>query len=163
MAVLGNQVTISGKTDIDPADEVEVTVRVQRDGSDLVVGRKFTVKLTCNSDSCNPDVGDKSDKVAPIANAEAIDLTQGFIQLHPLEDTWYVPRMFYRLTKVKMWKNDINTSGFKVTYERPDTPEFGGWPLTLEHMFGSVLELNVPEEIDLDKDLQGIAVCIDQT
>ena len=44
----------------------------------------------------------------------------GFIHENSYEDVWYVPRMFYRLVKVEMWKNRINTSGFKVTYERPD-------------------------------------------
>ena len=142
MTVHDNCIIISGKTAIDPSDAVEVTVRVQREGKDLIVGRKFIARLICNIDSCNPWVGGKSRKVAPIDNAKQIDLTQGFVQLHPFEDTWYVPRMFYRLTKVKMWKNDINTSGFMVTYERPDSDEFDGWPLVLEHMFGSVMELN---------------------
>ena len=89
------------------------------------------------------------------------ELIGGAVHLHSYVDSWHVPRMFYRLVKVVMWRNDINTSGFEVTYERPDTAEFVGWPLSLTHMFGTVDPYKYPEEITLTKDLDSLAICID--
>ena len=42
------------------------------------------------------------------------------------DDTWIVPYQNYRLSKVKMWKNNVNTAGFEVTFSSPDT--YTGWP-----------------------------------
>ena len=50
-----------------------------------------------------------------------------------VEETWYVPRRFYRLTSITMYKNTEYTSGFEVTFETPD--EFTGWPIA-SHLFG---------------------------
>ena len=49
------------------------------------------------------------------------------------DDIWYVPNKFYKLSKIKMWKNDSNTAGFQVTYSPKD--DFTGWPDEV-HMFG---------------------------
>ena len=89
------------------------------------------------------------------------EIIGGAVHLHSYVDTWYVPRMFYRLVKVVMWRNDIITSGFEVTYERPDTAEFVGWPLSFTHMFGTVDPYMSPEEITLTKDLDSLAICVD--
>ena len=71
--------------------------------------------------------------------------------------------MFYRLVKVEMWKNRINTSGFKVTYERPDEEQFDleGWPLQLEHMFGFEDQYFEQESIVLTQDLDSLTICTD--
>ena len=48
-------------------------------------------------------------------------------------DVWYVEYRYYRLTEITMYKNEHNTSGFRVTYEVPD--DFSGWA-TETHLFG---------------------------
>ena len=51
-------------------------------------------------------------------------------------DTWIVPYKFYRMTRVRMWKQGEEMSGFEVTFEPPAT--YTGWaPYT--KMFGSTL------------------------
>ena len=66
-----------------------------------------------------------------------LEMVTGFEGSMVFKDFWYVPQKLYRLTKVKMWKNERDTSGFEVTFEVP--PRFGlsdsqYEPIT--HMFG---------------------------
>ena len=44
-----------------------------------------------------------------------------------ISDNWSVPYKGYKLKKVTMWKNTVNTSGFEVTYVPPGTTS--GWPI----------------------------------
>ena len=71
---------------------------------------------------------------------------------NPEDDIWWVPYRYYRLTKIKMYKNSANTSGFEVTYEPPDTDEFVNWP-TETRLFGYDSETIEEEEIEFEFDL----------
>ena len=65
-----------------------------------------------------------------------LETVSGTVTDNPEEDTWYVSKQYYMLTKVKMYKNQGNTSGFEVTYEPYPPSEFSGWPEET-HLFGS--------------------------
>ena len=60
-----------------------------------------------------------------------------------------------------MWKNHINTSGFRVIYKRPDTDYFSGWPMYLNHTFGEEEQTSEYEYIDLEKDIETLTICVD--
>ena len=68
-----------------------------------------------------------------------------------VEETWYVPRRFYRLTSITIYKNTEYTSGFEVTYDPPG--EFTGWPST-SYLFGSNAETSQQQTVALTSDLQ---------
>ena len=61
---------------------------------------------------------------------------EGTVRSNDVVDVWYVPKQFYRLTKVELHKTRSYTSGFTVTYKRPDDVFFEGWPEELSHTFG---------------------------
>ena len=65
-----------------------------------------------------------------------LETVSGTVTDNPEEDTWYVSKQYYMLTKVKMYKNSGNTSGFEVTYEPYPPDEFSDWP-TETHLFGT--------------------------
>ena len=51
------------------------------------------------------------------------------------EETWVVPYKFYSLSKLRVWKEQMNKiSGLEVVFEAPSN--FTGYP-PIEHMFGS--------------------------
>ena len=62
------------------------------------------------------------------------------------------------LTKVRMWKTDLNTSGFEVTYEAYPPSEFSDWPPET-HIFG--LTYKTLDEITFDSELTEIHICVD--
>ena len=64
-----------------------------------------------------------------------LETISGTVTDDPVEDTWYVSKQYYMLTKVKMFKNKKNMSGFEVTYEPYPSSEFSDWP-TETHIFG---------------------------
>ena len=126
MSVYGNLVVIGANTEIDPEDSVTITVKVlQNDGSVIsdISDRTFTASLICEEDACNYDLGDKSPDLIQ-TNPICADLIEGVVHENEFEDIWFVPKQFYRLVRVEMWKNRINTSGFRVIYKRPDTEYF---------------------------------------
>jgi hypothetical protein len=57
------------------------------------------------------------------------------------------------LTKVQMWKNGGNTSGFKVTYTLPSDGSFVGWQEEETHMFGFEDQTSHYAEVELTRDL----------
>ena len=73
-------------------------------------------------------------------------------------DEWHVPYKHYQMTKLRVWKSEIEISGFEVTFEVKCTHDnycndfqYTGWePIT--HMFGTASlnteyeELNAHEE-----------------
>ena len=90
-----------------------------------------------------------------------LDTISGTVTDNDVEDTWYVSKQYYMLTKMKMYKNWGNTSGFEVTYEPYPSSEFSGWP-TETHLFGNI-HLNgiYVEEITFSQDLEQIEICLD--
>ena len=58
-------------------------------------------------------------------------------------EEWHVPYKHYQMTKLRVWKRDIEISGFEVTFEVKCTHDdycygfqYTGWePIT--HMFGT--------------------------
>ena len=93
--------------------------------------------MFCNDDVCVPTTDDKAPLLEPVS-AVMGEFLEGIVHENAFYDTWYVPKQFYRLIRVEMWKNHINTSGFKVIYKRPETERFSGWPVYLEHTFGEI-------------------------
>ena len=92
-----------------------------------------------------------------------IELTMEEGQVHTdsqSEDEWYVPYQFYMLTKVKMWKNTQNTSGFEVTFSPYPPEDFTDWPDEVHHFGRSNDDM---EEISLDSDLTLFQMCVDNT
>ena len=73
-----------------------------------------------------------------------------------VDDDWVVPRKFYRLSKVKMWKNNANTRGFEVTFSVP--VEFTGWA-DETHMYGFPTETSALEEIPIDTEVVSMEIC----
>ena len=53
----------------------------------------------------------------------SLDMIVGFEGAKLFKESWYVPKKLYRLSRVKMFKNANETSGFEVTFEVP--PRFG--------------------------------------
>lgn len=100
-------------------------------------------------------------EISAVKNSYAEELTGETTSLHSYVDTWYVPRNFYRLIKVEMWKNEISTSGFRLTYERPDIEFCNDWPVQLTHTFGTQDDDKDYETIDLTSDLDSVILCID--
>lgn len=81
---------------------------------------------------------------------------EGHVQTNPENDMWYVEHRFYRLTSVKLWSDNLYTSGFEVTYEAPES--FTGWePIT--RMFGNDAATEEPYTINLENDLWGVELC----
>ena len=78
---------------------------------------------------------DKEPDFIPFIEGECLDANdfEGTVNDNEGFTTWTVGLKYYRLSKVKMWKNASNTSGFEVTFTPPDG--FTGWP-TLTKMFG---------------------------
>ena len=71
----------------------------------------------------------------PLTVPEELTMYNGKVLTNPYDDTWTVPYQHYMLTKVEMWKNGVNTSGFEVTFEPYPPSEFSGWQAET-HMFG---------------------------
>ena len=165
MDVEGSRITIGHKTLIDPEENVTITVKVSRDGTELVDDRTFEASLLCAEDNvlCGLAADGSISAATAIVDPYCEDVIGGSVMLNSYIDAWYVPRMFYRLVKVEMYKNHINTSGFKVTYERPLTEELEneGWPVELTHMFGFDDQGMEMETVEFTKDLESITICID--
>ena len=89
------------------------------------------------------------------------DEITGVIHDNEVIDIWYVPKQFYRLVLVKMWKNKYDTAGFEVVYRRPNVAQYDGWPLYLNHTFGETdIDLDY-EEVELEKEIETLTICVD--
>ena len=88
-------------------------------------------------------------------------MVEGTVLDNPSTDYWFVPFKYYRLIRVEMFKNEKNVSGFKVIYKRPETDYFTGYPLYMNHTFGTEDQDSEYEWVDLEKDLESISVCVD--
>ena len=64
------------------------------------------------------------------------------------------------LCKVKMFKNNWQTSGFEATFCPYPPEQFPGFPEET-HMFGTQDGASHLEEITLDMDLKTIQICVD--
>ena len=59
-----------------------------------------------------------------------------------------------------MWKNNANTSGFKLIYSAYPPSEFSGWP-DVPLMFGFTDQTSEYQEITLNSDLIQLEICVD--
>ena len=55
-------------------------------------------------------------------------MLSGLIHTNPDTYEWNVGYKFYMLTKLELWKNNVNSSGFEVTFSAWPPEEFDGWP-----------------------------------
>ena len=81
----------------------------------------------------------------------------------PLEDIWFVPKMYYRLSRVKMYLADNRSYylGFEVTYSLQEMDGLDeSWPSEITHLFGKVKPTE--ESIDLTADLEQLSLCTDR-
>ena len=69
MTVEGNKVTLEYNTLIDFDDEALIDVYVLRDDVDMVVERKFWVRLICDVAMCDPEADGKTPLLPAIENA----------------------------------------------------------------------------------------------
>jgi hypothetical protein len=101
--------------------------------SEIVIERY--IAFTCN-ENCSPDdlIVNKEPDFLPASEYECNDNIEGTVNDNNVVNTWYLDKRFYRLTKVKMWKDDVEVSGFEVTYSPPD--DFIGWS-ELTNVFGT--------------------------
>ena len=100
--------------------------------------------------------------VLPSTAPVALDMVTGFEGNMLFRDFWYVGSKLYRLTQVKMWKNERDTSGFEVTFEVPPRFNFTGpgyEPIT--KVFGDKDQDSEVETITIDDDILEVAVCVD--
>ena len=95
---------------------------------------------------------------APIA----LETVTGFEGNALFKDFWYVDQKLYRLSQVKMWKNERDTSGFEVTFEVPARYGYSGPGYKpISHMFGDTDQDSEVETITIDEDILEVAVCVD--
>ena len=94
----------------------------------------------------------------PAVNPEELAMTYGFIDNSGYEDTWYVPHQFYMLTKVKLWTDGSNSSGFEVTFSAFPQSEFIGWP-DITHVFGETHFTSNLETVTLNSEIFQLSVC----
>ena len=87
----------------------------------------------------------------------------GHVQENEVEDIWYVPKQFYRLSKVELHSTRSYTSGFTVTFTRPDDAYFEGWPEELTHTFGSTVANDFSKSVELDQDLASMILCVENS
>ena len=95
----------------------------------------------------------------PATSPVALEMVAGYEGTTAFTDYWYVDRKLYRLTKVKMWKNERDTSGFEVTFEVPERYGLSYEPVT--HVFGDKDQDSHVETIAIDDDILEVAVCVD--
>ena len=69
MTIEGNKVTIEYNTLIDFDDEALIEVNVLRDNVEMVVERKFWVRMLCDVEMCDPTAGGKTPLLPAIENA----------------------------------------------------------------------------------------------
>ena len=122
---------------------------------------QFTIELYCGEgDVCGIDE-DFGDDLYP-ATLESIDPpfctnnSPDWIVGYDPEDVterfnrnWNVPYRFYRLGRVRLWRYQDTTTGFRLIYFPPDS--FRGWP-KISRTFGSTAG-DIYEQVALDKDL----------
>ena len=191
MQVDDNVVTIGANTAIDAEDSVTITVAVSRDGS-VEATRTLFAELVSDAGSAAPqgvdasfgsdiglEFGSSADTIiAPtsglsIETIEKSDLPEtvpsiepcidGHVQENEVEDIWYVPKQFYRLSKVELHSTRSYTSGFTVTFTRPDDAYFEGWPEELTHTFGSTVANDFSKSVELDQDLASMILCVENS
>ena len=155
VTVCENTVSIKARTELDQKDEATIKVVVTLDGQTMS-DRNFDVELTCDGNLCNGGTHHPLPDTVPVYD----DLIGGFLGENQKVDSWYVPKRFYRLFKIDMYRNANRVSGFKVTYKRPDSDYFYGWPMYLEHTFGSDHLTEDYRWEYLEKDLESISLCV---
>ena len=134
MSVNDNTIVVHSSTDFDPEESFTVTIKVMRDGARIVADRLLKARLIC-ADGNNMCV--RMLELPSVQEPYYVQMTGSTIPIKSYEDSWYVSRNFYRLTKVEMWKNEASTQGFRVTYTRADYKYCRDWPAELTHTFGS--------------------------
>ncbi len=73
------------------------------------------------------------------------------------DDVWYVPYQHYKLTKVRLWQNGANTSGFEVTFSPPAS--YIGWSEET-HLFGFNTHPTL-SEITFSDEITDVETCVD--
>lgn len=73
----------------------------------------------------------------------------------PYSCMWKIQYQFYRLSKVKMWRTEDKTTGFRVWYTPPK--DYFGWP-SIRYTFGKKSG-HIEEEVKLSKDLLRMQLC----
>ena len=100
--------------------------------------------------------------VLPSTAPIALETVTGFEGTVLFRDFWYVPQKLYRLSQVKMWKNERDTSGFEVTFEVPARYGYSGPGYEpISHTFGDTDQDSDIETITIDEDILEVAVCVD--
>ena len=158
MAVNDNTIVVRSSTSFDPEDSITVTVKVMKDGNRLVTDRFLKARLVCAEQNF---LCERMLEIPAVTDPYYVQLEGSNIPLKSYEDSWYVPRNFYRLTKIEMWKNEKSTQGFKVTYTRANYEYCRDWPEELTHTFGSDdTDLSTDYiSLDFDTDLSRLDLC----
>ena len=93
--------------------------------------------IVAPTSSLSVESTEKSDLPETVPSIESC--IEGNVRENDVEDIWYVPKQFYMLSKVELHSSRSYTSGFTVTFARPDDAYFEGWPEELTHSFGSTI------------------------
>ena len=92
-------------TDLDEEDEdVRMRLRLNQ-GTRTIKQVWFYGSLICESSACSPIATDKYPQELADTEPQCTNYIQGSEWENSYEESWYVPKRFYRLTSVTIYKN----------------------------------------------------------
>ena len=163
VTLVGEQLTLTSSSVFDFTDTVTLTFRVVLDNySEASATTTFDVTLTCPAELTCYDSNSKTTPALsdiPFVNPIQLACVEGHNNSNPAVEVKFVDKQGYRLSRVKMWKNEFNTAGFELTFS-PVIPNAIDWnPVSIQ--YGYTDEVSELEAIDIDYDLAKIGICVD--